>query len=403
MDVAIVGGGMVGAALACGLARSGFRVVLLDKREPEQDWPIGSYDLRVSALTQASKNIFTHLGAWQGMVDRRVTPYLEMQVWDAQGFAQIHFDAADVGASELGFIVENRVIQRALWDCLLQEDKVEVICPAGISEVKLSEEQPVLTLADGRTVAAQLIVAADGANSSMRQLAGIETKGWPYDQTAVVATVSAEKGHLDTAWQRFMPGGPLALLPTGKDLFSIVWSVPPEQAEELLGLSAEDFSSALTVASESRLGKLTLLAERGAFPLRLLHAETYIAPGLVLVGDAAHVIHPLAGQGVNLGLLDAATLLDVLVEARSSHRALGGRMTLRRYERGRLADNVAVQAAMDGFKRLFSNEYRFLRLIRNLGLGFADKVEPVKRQMVRRAMGQTGDLPSLARGCSEFP
>ena len=396
-DIAIVGGGMVGAALACGLGRAGFKVVLLELRGPSGDWDESVYDLRVSAITRASQNIFMNLHAWEGMVKRRVTPYREMRVWDAGGSAKIHFDAADIGEPDLGYIIENSIIQRALWDQLENLDGVQLVCPAEVEALHLSEEQPEIVLSDGSKVKADLIVAADGANSRSRELAGIATRGWMYDQTAVVATVRAEYGHQDTAWQRFMPGGPLALLPTGQDLFSIVWSVPPDQADQLLALPDHEFSSVLTEASESRLGHLTLLGERGAFPLRLQHAETYLAPGLALVGDAAHVIHPLAGQGVNLGLLDAAHMVDVLTEARGKQRPLGSRATLRRYERARMTDNIAMQAAMDGFKRLFSNEILPLRIARNLGLGVADKVYPLKKMLIRQALGKGASLPALAR------
>ena len=388
---------MVGAALACGLGQAGFKVVLLELKGPPNGWEESSYDLRVSAITRASQNIFMHLHAWQGMMARRVTPYREMRVWDAGGFAQIHFDAADIGEPDLGYIVENSVIQRTLWDQLEHLDSVQVICPAEVEELLLSEEQPEITLSNGSKVKSALVVAADGANSRSRGLAGISTRGWMYDQTAVVATVRAEHGHQETAWQRFMPGGPLALLPTDQDLFSIVWSVPPEQADQLLALPEQEFSDVLTEASESRLGRLTLLGERGAFPLRLQHAETYLAPGLVLVGDAAHVIHPLAGQGVNLGLLDAAQLVDVLTEARGKNRPLGSHATLRRYERVRMTENIAMQAAMDGFKRLFSNEIPPLRIARNLVLGVVNKIYPIKKLLIRQALGEKSELPALAR------
>ena len=397
-DIAVVGGGMVGAALACGLARQGFQVALLELKEPLEDWPMDSYDLRVSAITRASQHIFEHLHAWQGMLDRRATPYQRMQVWDATGDGRIQFDAADIAEPELGHIIENRVIQRSLWDQLQQLDKVQLICPARVEGLTTDKDSnSILTLKDGGRLHASLVVAADGANSALREMAGIGTRGWVYDQTAVVATVQAEYGHQDTAWQKFMPTGPLALLPTGKDLFSIVWSTSPEQAAELIEMPEQDFSALLTQASEQRLGELTLQGQRGAFPLRLQHADTYIRPGLALVGDAAHVIHPLAGQGVNLGLLDAATLIDVLVEARTRKRVLGSFSNLRRYERARMGDNMLMQGAMDGFKRLFSNQVVPLQLVRNLGLGMVDHAAPIKRMIARQALGTTGELPSLAK------
>ena len=397
-DIAVVGGGMVGAALACGLAQQGFQVAVLELRDPVEDWPQDSYDLRVSAITRASQHIFEHLNAWQGMLERRATPYNRMQVWDATGSGRIQFDAADIGEPELGHIIENRIIQRALWDRLEQLDRVRLVCPARVEALTTDDKSnSVLTLEDGRQLHVSLAVAADGANSALREIAGIGTRGWLYDQTAVVATVRAEHGHQDTAWQKFMPTGPLALLPTGKDLFSIVWSTSPQQAAELLAMPEHEFNSLLTQASESRLGELTLLGQRGAFPLKLQHADTYIKPGLALVGDAAHVIHPLAGQGFNLGLLDAAALIDVLVEARAGKRTLGSFSNLRRYERARMGDNVIMQGAMDGFKRLFSNQVLPLRLLRNLGLGMVDHAAPVKRMIARQALGTSGELPSLAK------
>lgn len=397
VDVAVVGGGMVGAALVCGLARQGFQVALVELREPTEDWPEGSHDLRVSAITRASRNIFEQLGAWEGMQARRVTAYTDMEVWDSGKFGHIHFQAAEIGEAELGHIIENRVIQRSLWDQLERLDGVQLRCPASVTAASLGEERPVLHLDDGSSIESSLIVAADGAGSHLRGLAGIAVKGWLYDQTAVVATVRAELGNKGTAWQRFMPTGPLALLPTEKDLFSIVWSTSPGQADELLELKPGEFAGEVAAASEYKLGSMSLVGERGAFPLRLQHAETYIKPGFALVGDAAHVIHPLAGQGVNLGLLDAAVLVDVLLEARTRGHGLGDRSVLRRYERTRKGDNLAMQAAMDGFKRLFSNDVAPLRLLRNLGLGLVDNMGPAKRIMVRNAMGMTGDLPSLAR------
>ena len=223
-DVAVVGGGMVGAALACGLAQQGFQVALLELREPVEDWPRDSYDLRVSAITRSSQHIFEHLHAWQGMLKRRATPYNRMQVWDATGSGRIQFDAADIAEPELGHIIENRIIQRSLWEQLQQLDRVQLICPARVEALATDENcDSILTLEDGRQLHVSLVVAADGANSALREMAGIGARGWSYDQTAVVATVRAEHGHQYTAWQKFMPTGPLALLPTGKDLFSIVW------------------------------------------------------------------------------------------------------------------------------------------------------------------------------------
>ncbi|WP_293643866.1 UbiH/UbiF/VisC/COQ6 family ubiquinone biosynthesis hydroxylase [Thiolapillus sp.] len=399
-DIIIAGGGMVGAALACALAEQDFSIALLERREPTEDWPQDSHDIRVSAISRASQNIFSHLKAWPGMVRRRVTPYEQMCVWESSG-AKIHFHAADIGEPDLGHIIENRIIQIALWERLHALDNIDIHCPASISGLDLNENAPRVVLNNGTQLSASLVVAADGARSSLRELAGISTGGWGYDQTAVVCTVRAEKGNQATCWQRFMTHGPLALLPMDDDLFSIVWSTTPEQAQELTEMPAGDFDEALTRASEERLGRLELQGERGAFPLRLQHAKQYIKPGLALVGDAAHVIHPLAGQGVNLGLLDMAELTDVLVRARGKGHPLGSLHTLRRYERARKGENIAMQGSMDVFKRVFSNDLPPLKIIRNLGMGVTERLLPVKNLLIRNAMGTLGEMPSLARSFHE--
>jgi len=396
-DIIIAGGGMVGASLACALAGQGFSITLLERRQPVLQWPTDSHDIRVSAISRASQNIFDNLHAWTEMQQKRITPYEQMRVWES-GNAELSFHAADIGEPDLGHIIENRVIQAALWTRMSELENISVRCPASITGLKTDEDTPEVTLNDGTQLSASLIVAADGAGSSLRDLAGISTGGWGYDQTAVVCTVQAEYGNQASCWQRFMPTGPLALLPMDADLFSIVWSTTPAHSDELLQLPIEEFDAALTRASEARLGQLSLQGERGAFPLKLQHAKQYIKPGLALVGDAAHVIHPLAGQGVNLGLLDMAELVDVLLRARDKRHPLGCLHTLRRYERGRKGENIAMQGAMDVFKRGFSNDITPLRLIRNIGMGLTQRSLPLKNLLIRNAMGTLGSTPTLARG-----
>jgi 2-octaprenylphenol hydroxylase len=398
-DVAVVGGGMVGATLAVALGERRFRVALVETRPPARAWPPGSHDLRVSAITHASQRIFARLGAWPAMAAGGATPYRAMQVWDAAGLGEIRFDAGELGEADLGHIVENRVVQAALWERLEAVRQVDRFCPDAVSGLEaLPGGGCRLWLRESDPLAAQLVVAADGGRSRLRELADIAVEGWAYEQTAVVATVRPARGHGETAWQRFMPSGPLALLPLGDDLCSIVWSTAPEHAEDLLAMSDAEFGAALTDASEGRVGDVTPVGPRGGFPLRLQRALNYVVPGVALVGDAAHVIHPLAGQGVNLGLLDAATLVDVLSGAREARRALGGLPTLRRYERARKGDNLAVQYAMDGFKRLFGSSLSPVRTVRNLGLRAANEVGPLKRLF---ALGSLDELPSLAAGGPE--
>lgn len=387
---------MVGAALACALAQRGFSTVLLEAREPALDWAADSHDLRVSAITRASQQMLQNLGVWETMLADRVTPYEHMHVWDRKGFGEIHFDAADLAAPDLGHIIENRVIVRALWQSL-EGAGVKVLAPSRLGTLSLAEDRASLTLADGGVLRAGLVVAADGARSQVRELAGIQSRSEPYDQHAVVATVRAERGNQSTAWQRFMRDGPLALLPLERELFSIVWSTSPNEAERLCSLPQDEFNRLLTDASESRLGQLVVQGARAAFPLRLQHAERYVLPGLALVGDAAHVIHPLAGQGVNLGFLDAGALVDALLAGRERGRSPGALASLRVYERSRRGHNTATQLAMDGFKHLFSNDSGVLSLVRNIGLGAAGRFPPLRRQFEKVALGQGLELPSLSR------
>lgn len=395
-DVAIVGGGMVGAALALALAQREFAVVLLESRPPSMHWEAGSFDLRVSALTRASQRLLEHLGVWPAMRADRVTPYQAMHVWDRAGFGEIHFDAAELAEPDLGHIVENRVIVRALWQALPAAG-VSLRAPADLRGLVEHDAGIELRLGDGTGLHAALVVGADGARSQVRDLAGIASRSESYQQHAVVATVHAELGHRATAWQRFMPNGPLALLPMAEDLFSIVWSTTPQEAERLCAIDAAGFDNELTAASEARLGRLTLRGERAAHPLRLQHAERYVQPGLALVGDAAHVIHPLAGQGVNLGFLDAGALVDALLAGRAAGRPPGALRVLRAYERARRGHNVATQLTMDAFKHLFSNEHTALSLLRNLGLGAAGRLGPLRRTFERIALGDGIELPSLCR------
>ncbi len=396
-DVAVIGGGMVGCALACALAQQQFQVVVVELREPKLEWPLDEVDLRVSALTRASQNILQNLGAWERMTQLRVSPYRKMQVWDANGSGRIQFDAEELGEPDLGHIVENRVTRLALWERLGEFENVIRATPESLTQLACDEKGVSLTLESGLQVAASLVVGAEGANSSVRDMAGITSNGWAYDQHAIVATIWPELHHGDVARQRFMKEGPLALLPIDDGRCSIVWSTSPGAAEQLMAMDDEYFCDALTQASEQALGKIQQVGPRGVFPLRLRQADNYVKPGLALVGDAAHGIHPLAGQGVNLGLLDAATLADVLVAARDVERPLGAMTTLRRYERARWGADAEMLGAMDVIKRLFSTDHQPLALIRNLGMTLADNSGPGKRLMVKRAMGLFGELPTLAR------
>jgi 2-octaprenylphenol hydroxylase len=400
-DLTIAGGGMVGATLANALGEADLRIALLEGAPLDRIRPAMESDIRVSAINRASQRIFAAIGAWEGMTAWRVSPFRDMRVWDAAGFGQIHFDSADLGEPLLGWIIENRVIQYALLERVQQLPAVEMLCPAALETAQpLAETGWRVRLQDGRELTTRLLVGADGASSRVRQLAGIDTGGWNYDQQAVVGNVRTVEPHQETAWQRFLPTGPLAFLPLHDGRCSIVWSTTPEQAGALLALDESAFAEALADAFDQRLGSIIEVGPRGAFPLRLQHAHAYVKPGLALIGDAAHVVHPLAGQGVNLGLLDAATLAEVILDALDAGRDFASFKTLRRYERWRKGDNLLMLGVMDGFKRLFGNSLPPVRLLRNVGLKLTDAAGPLKNLIARRAMGLEGDLPRLARAAS---
>jgi len=389
---------MVGASLACALARLELDIVLLENRAPQLEWDKDSFDLRVSAITPASENLFRALEVWSSMSTDGIYPYQNMHVWDAAGNGEIDFDAAELGTSHLGHIIENRVIQKALWQRCQQLSNVDVQCPVTVTSLSEHQDHIDVSLEEGATVRTRLLIAADGGNSFMRQLAGLQTRGWSYEQKGVVATISTSASHQQTAWQVFLPTGPVAFLPLSDNTCSIVWSTTTAHADELLTLSDEDFLQALHNAFGDQLGDmLALRGPRAAFPLRLAHAPDYVKPRFALVGDAAHSVHPLAGQGVNLGLADAATLSDVLADALQQGEDIGAKKVLRRYERARKGDNLAMLAAMDGFKRVFGSRNSMLTWLRNTGLRTADQLAPLKHLLMQHAMGLAGEVPTLSR------
>lgn len=398
-DIVIIGSGMVGSALACALGESDLKICIVDAGEPQLSWPIDGYEMRVSAITKASQNFFKNIGAWQGMQERRVFPYQKMHVWDATGSGEISFDCADVGEANLGHIIENRVIQGALVDQVTKLSNIVLLSQTKPVSLNVTDSCVEIKLSNGQSLTSGLLVGADGARSWVRNEMGIDTIGWAYQQNGVVTTVELEKAHQQTAWQRFLPTGPLAFLPLDEKHCSIVWSTTEQESARLMALDDEHFVQELNEAvGESELGKVLSCAKRGAFPLRLQHTKDYIRPRIALIGDAAHTIHPLAGQGVNLGLLDAAMLAETLFEASRLHKDIGRYSVLRRYERARKGDNIMMMTAMDGFKRLFSNDNKSLSLFRNMGLNAANSIRPLKTLFVRQAIGSSRDLPRLSRG-----
>jgi 2-octaprenyl-3-methyl-6-methoxy-1,4-benzoquinol hydroxylase len=395
-DVVIVGGGMVGAAVACSLGGSPLKVAVIESTLPEPFSPDQPHDLRVSALSIASKNILETVGAWDGVVKRRLCPFRRMRVWETAGDTE--FCSDDIDYPELGYIVENRVTQLALLERLQDFANVELICPAAINKINYSAGKPTaLELGCGRVLSAKVLVAADGGQSRIRQTVGLGVTSWDYQQHALVIYIETDYGQQDITWQRFVPSGPQAFLPLTGHYGSVVWYNSPDQVSRLKALSDEDLLRELTKTFPDCLGKVNAILGTASFPLKRQHAQSYVKPGVALVGDAAHMINPLAGQGVNIGLLDAAALAEVLIDANKNGLDISDVAVLRRYEKMRRNENLKMMTVMDVFYRVFSNRVLPVKFLRNLGLGLAERILPAKNKVMRNAMGLEGNLPKLAR------
>lgn len=398
-DVVIVGGGMVGATVALGLAQAGFDVTLLERRAPSLEWSDEApYQTRVSALTRASENILKHLNAWAGIERRRCHAFTDMHVWESVSDAEVHFDARDVQEPNLGYVVENNVIQAALWEQIPDYPNLHLIVGQTPTDLMLENDQAWLILDNGVRLQARLVVGADGALSKMRDMAGIAVQEHDYQQCAVVGCVKTELPNQDTCWQRYQAEGPFAYLAMDDNMSSIAWYLPVEQMQWALSLSDDAFAAAIAEASGHKLGEVVEVGERSAFPLVRRHAEQYVKPHFVLVGDAAHTVHPQAGQGVNLGLLDAAALVEVLTEAKQANSEHWDRFAvLRRYERWRRGDNVIVQRSMEGFDWLFKQDQGLKNQFRQWVLPLADQAKPLKRWLMSQALNGREVLPALAK------
>jgi 2-octaprenyl-3-methyl-6-methoxy-1,4-benzoquinol hydroxylase len=395
-DVLIVGGGMVGATLACALGGSSLRVGLLEDAPPQPFAKEQAHDLRVSAVSIASQNILKTIGAWSGITERRLCPYRRMRVWEDQG--DVEFCSDEINEPVLGHIVENRIIQLAVLDRAREFNNVDLISGIKTQSIRYEGSNSSVTLDDGRILKTRLLVAADGGFSRVRQAAGMGVSGWDYEQHALVLTVDTAAGQQDITWQRFTPHGPQALLPLDGPHASLVWYNTPEEVLRLKSLSDEALLDALHHEFPSCLGDIERISARGSFPLRRQHALRYVKEGVALIGDAAHMIHPLAGQGVNIGLLDAAALAEVIIAAWKAGEDIGAPQVLSRYERMRRKNNLLMMTVMDAFYRAFGNTHGPVRLLRNLGLGLAERLKPAKKFAMSYAMGLNGTLPRLAQG-----
>ena len=398
-DIVIVGGGAVGSAVASLLGqitktvqgvKQQLKIALIETSEPPQFNP-SQVDPRVAALTEKTRLIFEQIGIWQQLVDRRVCAYRAMNVWDAEGTGRITFDCQQVQQPNLGHIVENSALVSTLIDHLKQQPNIKLYCPANIVDFQLKQDAITLTLNNHSVLSAQLLIAADGANSAVREHFQFATKQWDYAQHAIVTTITTEKPNQRTAWQCFMPTGPLAFLPLnniGDDhCCSIVWSQDTTEAERLMALEDDQFCQQLSRASEYCLGEVLKIEKRHLIPLRQSHATDYVMPRVALIGDAAHSIHPLAGQGVNLGFSDAQVLAEEIAKAFARDLDLGDESVLKPYQRRRKPENLATMAAMEGFKRLFGSQNSTLRLLRNYGLSAINGLGAIKNKLVKQAMG----------------
>jgi 2-octaprenyl-3-methyl-6-methoxy-1,4-benzoquinol hydroxylase len=395
-DVVIVGGGMVGAAVACGLGGSQLRVAVIEAQTPEPFSAEQPHDLRVSALSIASHKILETVGAWQGVVSRRSCPFRRMRVWETAG--DTLFDSEDIKCQELGYIVENRITQLALLERLAAFSNVELLMPQAISRVDYNGVDSTLLLDNGRQLQAKLLVAADGGQSRVRQAVGLGVTSWDYQQQALVIYIETAYPQQDITWQRFVPSGPQAFLPLTGNYGSIVWYNSADEVRRLKALPLPDLQAELVAAFPDCLGEVTQILGVVSFPLKRQHAQHYVKQGVALVGDAAHMINPLAGQGVNIGLLDAAALAEVVIQASSHGKNFADLDVLQSYENQRRNENLKMMTLMDVFYRAFSNDILPVKLLRNFSLGFAQRIAPLRIKLMKAAMGLEGRLPKLARG-----
>jgi ubiquinone biosynthesis UbiH/UbiF/VisC/COQ6 family hydroxylase len=382
-EIAVVGGGIVGSAVACALARGGFDVRLIERGSAPPAFDPAQIDPRVYAISAGSADFLDALDVWSAVRDTRAEPIQRMQVWDRDAAHPLRFDAADAGAANLGWIVEHRLLASALWSAL-PGDRVHT--GLDVRSARFDDESgAALSLSDGRMLHAQLAIGAEGADSPLREAAGIDTAGWSYASTAVVCHVACEVPHRGAALQRFLASGPIALLPLADGRRSLVWSTTDADARELLALPDAEFASHLQAAMQDAAGTLSSPTRRLSFPLRLLHARQYAAPRCALVGDSAHVIHPLAGQGLNLGLADANALVSELTTARHARRSWWAMRTLQRYERARQAENLDMLALTDALGRAFALDLPGWRALLSFGLRTVDRLDLVETGLASRA------------------
>jgi 2-octaprenyl-6-methoxyphenol hydroxylase len=396
-ELLIAGGGLIGLLLGIGCAGAGLAVAIVDRQDPEAMLDAG-FDGRSSAIAYGSRRVLDGLGLWPAIA-AQAEPILEIRVADDESPLFLHYDHRDLGtATPLGYVVDNRVLRRALIERARSLANLHFLAPLAVDGLETSSFAAVAALSDGRRVPARLVAAADGQGSPLRRGAGVATVEWRYRQTSIVTTVRHERPHYGIAVEHFLPAGPFAILPMTGNRSSIVWTERAELAERLAVLPDAEFAAELAARFGDFLGAVELAGPRATYPLGLMLAEHYVARRLVLVGEAAHVIHPIAGQGLNLGTRDVAALAELVVDTRRLGLDIGDDVVLGRYERWRRFDALMLAAVTDGLNRLFSNSIAPLRLARDLGFAGVHRLPPLKRLLMRDAMGLIGDLPRLVRG-----
>ncbi len=383
VDILIVGAGLAGASLAVALSGSRYRVALVEGRLPGEDRSL--WDPRIYAISPANARFLEEIGAWKHLDPSRMAPVYDMEVRGDRG-GELAFSAYDSGVSELAWIMEGRLMQRELWETVKRQANLALFCPARPRELQFFEDSARLELEDGRVIEAALVVAADGADSWVRNAAGIEVQWTPYHEKGVVANFACERPHHNTAFQWFLDSGVLAWLPLPGNLISMVWSTPFEHADELVALSPEALCERVAEAGGYRLGKLDRVTPAAGFALRLMRPARTVAPRLALIGDAAHAIHPLSGHGINLGFQDAKVLAQVL-KALPAHRDCGDERELRPYQRARAEETLLLQASTHSLRRLFQPANDLLSTLRNAGMNLTNRLPPVKDLLVRYALG----------------
>ncbi len=396
VDVLIVGGGLVGGTLACALGEAGLTVAVIEIGDPNEALAAG-FDGRASAVALSSRRLLEGIGVWSKM-EGEASPILDIRVTEGKSRLFLHYDHREVGDEPLGHMVENRFIRRAILERMRQLESVRLLAPARLTRLDRGAGMAEAALADGRRIRAPLAVAADGRFSRVREDAGIRVTRWSYNQSGIVCTVDHEYSHQNVAHERFLPTGPFAILPLPGNRASIVWTEREDLATAMMKLNDADFRDELAGRFGDFLGRVEVVGPRWSYPLSLQYAHTSVKHRLALVGDAAHAMHPIAGQGLNMGWRDVAALAEVLADARRLGLDLGVADVLERYERWRRFDNTLMLAMTDALNRLFSNDIAPLRLARDTGLAMVNRIPPLKKLFMRHAMGVVGDLPKLMRG-----